>query len=395
MNLLNAKRRTSVFELRALPLSTLAVVTVLLSLSACEGEKAAPPAPTAAPHAGELRLTPEQSKAIRTERVGAQSYDRTIQATGTVAFDQNRSTQVLAPISGPVSKLIVNVGDHVRPGQALATVSSPDFAADVQNLRKMEAVAINARKIADTDALLFKNDAIARREMEQAESDAVSSESDRDSAIEQLRSLGVDNMMLSQVRANKPVANPGGVLRTPIAGTVVERLINPGQLLQGGATPCFTIADLSQVWVLANVFEADLPFVAIGDPATVLPAAGRAALPAKVSYIAALVDTTTRAVAVRLDVANPGEFLKRDLYVQVELHSRRPSRGLLIPVSAVLRNDENLPFVFVAQRDGTFARRSVQLGPRSGDRQEITGGLREGESIVVDGGLFLQTAENL
>ncbi len=152
---------------------------------------------------------------------------------------------------------------------------------------------------------------------------------------------------------------------------------------------------MSRVWVLANVFEADLPFVAVGDPAEVLSVAGRPPLTGKVAYIAALVDPTTRAVAVRLDVANPGEVLKRDLYVQVALHSRRQTTGLLVPVSAVLRNEENLPFVFIANADGTFARRRVQLGARSGDRQEIAGGLRAGEAVVVDGGLFLQTAENL
>jgi cobalt-zinc-cadmium efflux system membrane fusion protein len=371
-----------------------AAAGVALALGGCRA--AAPEAPAAAgPHAGELRLTPEQRRNVRTERVAVRSFQRTVEATGTVAFDQNRSTQVLAPISGPVTRLLAAVGDRVRRGQPLAVVASPDFAADVSALRKTEAAARNARRIADTDALLFKNDAIARRDLEQAESDAVGAESDRDAALEQLRALGVDDKMLAAIRDNHPVENRGGVLRSPIDGTVVERLIAPGQLLQGGATPCFTVADMSRVWVLANVFQADLPFVAPGDPAEVLPAAGRAPLPGKVTYIAALVDPNTRAVAVRLDVANPGEVLKRDLYVQVAVHSRRQSTGLLVPVSAVLRNDENLPFIYIANADGTFARRGVRIGARSGDRQEITAGLEAGESVVVDGGLFLQTAESL
>ncbi len=377
----------------SLPALALAAALALLQGGCGAAAPAPPPAPS--PHAGEVRLTPEQRRHIRTETVAVRPFQRTIEATGTVAFDQNRSTQVLAPISGPVTRLLAGVGDRVRSGQALALVASPDFAADVSALRKTEAAARNARRIADTDALLFKNDAIARREMEQAESDAVAAESDRDAALEQLRALGVDRQMLAAIRDNRPVENRGGVLRSPIAGTVVERLVTPGQLLQGGTTPCFTVADLSRVWVLAHIFEADLPFVAAGDPAEVLPAAGRPPLPGKVSYIAALVDPGTRAVAVRVDAANPGEALKRDLYVQVAIHSQRASRGLLVPVSAVLRNDENLPFVYVANADGTFARRRVQLGARSGDRQEIAAGLQAGEAVVSDGGLFLQTAENL
>ncbi|HLX11059.1 MAG TPA: efflux RND transporter periplasmic adaptor subunit [Thermoanaerobaculia bacterium] len=364
-----------------------------LALGGCHSGATEQPPPPPNPHAGEVRLTPEQRRHLRTEPAARTEFLRTIEATGTVAFDQNRSTQILAPISGPVTKLLVGVGDRVRREQAVAVVASPDYAADVSALRKTEAVARNARRVADTDELLFKNDAIARRDMEQAQSDAVGAEADRDAALQQLRALGVEDATITAIRENRAVANPGGILRSPIAGTVVERLITPGELLQGGTTPCFTIADLSRVWVLANIFEADLPYVAVGDPATVLTTAERAPLRGAVTYIAALVDPNTRAIAVRLDVENPGEVLKRDLYVQVAIRARRPSLGLTVPVSAVLRDDENLPFVFVAQADDTFARRRVQLGARSGDRQEVASGLQAGEPVVVEGGLFLQTAE--
>ncbi len=194
--------------------------------------------------------------------------------------------------------------------------------------------------------------------------------------------------------ANRPVAGGGGAIRSPLAGTVVERLITPGQLLQAGTTPCFTVADLSTVWVMANIFETDLPFVAPGDRAEITAGAGGAPLAGRVDYISAIVDPTTRAIPVRIVAANPSGVLKRDLYVRVAIQSSRESRGLLVPVSAVLRDDENLPFVFVASPDGTFARHRVQTGPRVGDRQEITAGLAAGERIVADGGLFLQVAEN-
>jgi cobalt-zinc-cadmium efflux system membrane fusion protein len=377
----------------ALVIALVMALAMALVMGSCRA--AAPDKPPAAadPHAGELRLTPEQRRTLRTEPVARSAFLRTIEATGTVAFAQDRSTQILAPISGPIARLLVGVGDRVRRNQPVAVVASPDYAADVSALRKTEAAARNARRVADTDELLFKNDAIARREMEQAQSDAVGAEADRDAALQQLRDLGVDDATITAIRENRAVANPGGILRSPIAGTVVERLITPGQLLQGGTTPCFTVADLSHVWVLANVFEADLPYVAAGDPAEVLAGSGRAPLHGVVTYIAALVDPNTRAVAVRLDVDNPGEALKRDLYVRVAIRSRRPSLGLLVPVSAVLRDDENLPFVFIANSDGTFARRRVQLGARSGDRQEVTSGLAASESVVIEGGLFLQTAE--
>ena len=342
---------------------------------------------TAAPQSGKAKAL----QGVHTATVNLITFQKTIDTTGTVAFNQNRSTQVLSPISGPVSRIIVNVGTRVSRGEALALVSSPDFATAVSALRKAEATARNTKRIADLDAQLFKNDAIARRDYEQAQTDAINAEADRDAAIQQLRSLGVDDHTIGEIRENRPVPNLGGVIRSPINGTVVEKLISPGQLLQS-TTPCFTVADLSSVWVMANVFEADLASVHIGDTADVITGSGQT-LAGRVDYIAAIVDPNTRAVSVRLDVPNPGEVLKRDFYVHVRLHSRASAQGLLIPVSAVLRDDQNLPFVFVAKPDGSFERRRIDLGSRVGDRQEVRSGLAAGESIVVEGGLFLQNQE--
>lgn len=330
---------------------------------------------------------------VRTETVAQQSFQKTIDATGTVAFNQNKSTQVLSSISGPLARILVNVGSRVRRGEGLAVVASPDFAAAVSAVRKAEATARNTRRIATLDEQLFKSDAIARRDLEQAQTDAVNAEADLDSAVQQLRALGVDSNTIDDIEKNRPVENLGGIIRSPIDGTVVEKLVSPGQLLQAATTPTFTIADLSSVWVMANVFEADLPSVHNGDAADVITGLGQT-LHGRVDYIAALVDPNTRAVSVRLDVPNPGEVLKRDLYVRVQLHSRTSANGILVPVSAVLRDDENLPFVFVTKPDGTFERRRVELGSRLGDRQEIRSGLTAGESVVVEGGLFLQGEEH-
>ncbi len=309
-------------------------------------------------------------RGVHTEVVSLQTFQKTIATTGTVAFNQNKSTQVLSPISGPLSRIIVNIGSRVNRGEALALVSSPDFAADISALRKAEATAKNTRRIATLDEQLFKNDAIARRDLEQAQTDAINAEADRDAAVQQLVALGVDAKTIADIEQNRPVENLGGVIRSPISGTVVEKLVSPGQLLQAATTPTFTVADLSSVWVMANVFEADLPSVRTGDTADVITGSGQT-LTGRVDYIAALVDPNTRAVSVRLDVPNPGEVLKRDLYVRVQLHSKLPVQGILVPVSSVLRDDENLPFVFVTKPDGSFERRRVDLGSRLGDRQEI------------------------
>jgi membrane fusion protein, heavy metal efflux system len=341
-----------------------------------------------------LMLSPEQLARVKVEAVAVSSFRRAVETTGTVAFDADRATQVLAPISGPVSRLLVSVGANVKVGEPLAAVASPDFASAVGAYRKAEATARNTRRIADLDQELFKNDAIARRDLEQAETDAVSAEADRDAAVQQLHALGLGEGALDDIRQGRAVATASGAIRSPIDGTVVEKLITPGQLLQAGTTPCFTVADLSTVWVMANLFESNLPFVAVGDTAEITTGASSEAFPGTIDYIAALVDPNTRAISVRIVAGNPKGLFKKDLYVRVTIHSKRDSTGLLVPVSAVLRDDENLPFVYVQNAEGAFARRRVTLGSQMGEHYEVRDGLGVGERVVADGGLFMQFAES-
>lgn len=340
-------------------------------------------------------LTPAQRARLELAPVAPSTFRPTTEVTGTVAFNGDISTQVISAISGPVTRILVEPGAHVTPGEALALVSSPDYAADVAAYRKAEATAANLQRIADLDVQLFKNDALARREMEQAETDAATAAADREAALEQLRALGVDSAGIDAIKQHRAVAaGPQGVVRAPIAGTVVEKLVTTGQLLQAGTTPCFTIAGLSSVWVMAHVFEAELPDVAVGDSADVrLTDDTTRVYRGRVTYVGALVNPDTRATDVRVLTANPGEALKRDMFVRVAIRAARARTGLLVPASAVLRDAQNLPFVFVTSSSG-FVRRPVQLGGHVGSSLEVTGGLTPGDTLIVQGGLFLQFAEN-
>ena len=340
-------------------------------------------------------LTPAQRARLELAPVAPSTFRPTTEVTGTVAFNGDISTQVISAISGPVTRILVEPGARVTPGQALALVSSPDYAADVATYRKAEATAANLQRIADLDVQLFKNDALARREMEQAETDAATAAADREAALEQLRALGVDSTGIDAIKQHRAVAaGPQGVVRAPIAGTVVERLVTAGQLLQAGTTPCFTIAGLSSVWVMAHVFEAELPDVAVGDSADVrLTDDTTRVYRGRVTYVGALVNPDTRATDVRVLTVNPGEALKRDMFVRVAIRAARARTGLLVPTSAVLRDAQNLPFVFVTSSGG-FVRKPVQLGGHVGSSLEVTGGLVPGDTLVVQGGLFLQFAEN-
>ncbi|HWC64088.1 MAG TPA: efflux RND transporter periplasmic adaptor subunit, partial [Rhizomicrobium sp.] len=248
--------------------------------------------------------------------------------------------------------------------------------------------ASNARRIADADKDMAQHQSVSQREMEQAQTDAASAEADRDAGLQALQSLGADPELIRDTEAGKATAAVEGTIRSPISGTVVEKLIQPGQLLQAGTTPVFTVADLSKVWVMAHIFDADLGAVHPGDTAQVT-GAGRS-LSGTVDNIAAEVDPNTRSIAVRVVVNNPGDFLKRQMYVQVRIQDREQTPGILIPVSAIMRDDQNLPYVYVAESDGSFARARVTLGYRSGDQYAISAGLRPGQQVVTDGALFLQ-----
>jgi cobalt-zinc-cadmium efflux system membrane fusion protein len=284
--------------------------------------------------------------------------------------------------------LLVSPGERVKKGQALAVVDSPDFAAAVDAYRKAVATAATTRRLADLDKDLVAHQGVSKREADQAETDAVSAESDRYAALQALVSLNIDPRAITQIRKGQPLAHIEGVIRSPIAGTVVEKLITPGLFLQAGTTPAFTVADISRVWVLAQVFDSDIASISLGDSAEIALGSNRIA--GTVTNIPALVNPDTRSVPVRVTVPNPGGLLKRQMYVRVLIHSRQESTGLLVPVSAILRDDENLPFVYVVQRDGSFARAHVTLGSRTGDQYAIPEGLHAGNRIVADGGLFIQ-----
>jgi cobalt-zinc-cadmium efflux system membrane fusion protein len=369
--------------------AAVAAIATLIACVGCSSKNEANPA-TPAVNANNVTLTTDQRRNIQIYTVEASKFHKTIDTTAAVDFDNDQATSVLAPFSGPVSRLLVSLGEQVKKGDPLAEVDSPDFAAAVGSFRKALATAKTDRRLADLDKDLLLHQGVAQREAEQAETDAVNAEADRDAALQALVSLNVNPQSIHDIEEGRPISHPAGLIRSPVAGTVVEKLITPGELLDAGTTPCFTVANLSRVWVIAQVFGADLASVSVGDTVEVLTGIDSRKFPGRVDNIAALVDPNTRSVAVRVVAQNPGGILKKQMYVRVLIQASQESMGLLVPVSAILRDDENLPFVYLAQPDGSFARQHVTIGNRIGDQYQIGAGLNAGDKIVVDGGIFLQ-----
>jgi cobalt-zinc-cadmium efflux system membrane fusion protein len=358
---------------------------VCLAIAGCSSSPAAET--NTAASIENVRLTKAQLGHIQLYTVVPVAYRQKVQAPGTVDFDNDQATSVVSPFTGPVTRTFVALGEHVAKGQPLALVQSADYASAIGAYRKAVVTAANARKLAIADRDLAAHNGISEREAEQARTDAASADADRDAALQALIAMGVDRGTVGKVLAGRAIS---GVIRAPVSGIVVEKQVTPGQLLQAGTTPTFTVANLSQVWILAQVAPGDLGAIGRGDPAQIDPGDGTGPFHGTVENISASVDPDTRAVVTRIVAPNPGDLLKKQMYVDVSIESGRVSTGLLVPVSAVLRDDENLPFVYVRLPDGSFARRHVTLGYRDSQNYDVTSGLNSGDRVVANGAIFLQ-----
>jgi cobalt-zinc-cadmium efflux system membrane fusion protein len=154
---------------------------------------------------------------------------------------------------------------------------------------------------------------------------------------------------------------------------------------------------MSTVWVLANVYEHDLGFVHLGDPVVIHTDAYPTSFNGKISYIAAALDPTSRTLQVRIETSNPEKKLKKDMYVMAFVHAGVIEKALTVPDAAILRNNENQPFVYVAEsagQPGQFAQRLVTIGDSQAGQTQVVSGLSAGERVVADGSLFLQFANS-
>ena len=337
-----------------------------------------------------VKLTKAQLGHVWLYRVTPIAYREQIKAPGTVDYDNDQSTAVLSPFNGPVVRSLVELGQHVEKGQPLALVQSADYASAVGTYRKAVVAARNAERLAAADRDLSAHNGISARENEQAQTDAASAVADRGAALQALVALNVDRTTIAAVEAGRTATAPAAVIRAPVSGIVVDKQVTPGQLLQAGTSQTFTVANLSNVWVLAQLSSGDLAKVQMHDAADIDPGNGTGLFHGTVDNISAAVDPNTRAVTARIVANNASGLLKKQMYVDVSISSARVSNGLLVPVSAILRDDENLPFVYIALPDGSFARRHVTLGYRDSQHYDVTSGLASGDEIVADGAIFLQ-----
>ena len=333
----------------------------------------------------------EQMEHVQVLTLEPSSFPRVLRLTGTVAYDGFATTPVITQVSGPVSRVVVSPGEHVHKGQPMLYVSSPDYSQLRANYLKARDAHSLAHKNYVRSQDLYAHHAIAQRDLQTAESAEIQAQADLQAAEQSLKILGIP-------RPDTLIENPTSPevpLLAPINGEAVERLCSRGQVLQAGQTQCFTISNMSTVWVLANVYEDQLAYVHVGDPVTIKTDAYPTSFTGRISFMGAALDPTSRTLQARIDTKNPEGKLKKDMYVTATVAAGQIKDALLVPDSAVLRDAENQPFVYVQQGADQFARRPVKVGESSEGKTQILSGVTAGEKIAGNGSLFLQFANSL
>ena len=338
-------------------------------------------------------VPPDQLAHIKIAAVEKSDFPRVLRFTGSVAYNAFKTTPVFSPVGGPVQEILVTPGQVVKAGQPLLTVTSPDYSAARSAYIKAKSAFLLADKNYGRAKDLYEHKAIAERDLQQAESDRAAAQADLVSNEDALRAVGIKDP--DAVLKSAAVSSGATPVPAPVSGEIVDRLVGPGQLLQAGATQCFTISDVSSVWVLMNVYQNDLAYVHSGDSVEITTDAYPEVFHGKVSYIAAALDPATRTLQARIVTQNPGGKLKNNMYVSATAHAGALKGALTVPDSAVLRDTENQPFVYVLQEQNKFARRVVSVTEGGNGRTIVTNGLKEGDRVAGDGALFLQFKNSL
>jgi membrane fusion protein, heavy metal efflux system len=337
-------------------------------------------------------VSADQLPHLRIAPVRSSTWRIDVETTGTVDWDADHTTQAITQVSGPITRIVVDYGSHVKAGDPLLYVASPDITNAIATYKKARDQQELAKKVLDREKELLAHGAAAVKDVESAEADYNEAATDVQNSMQALKIFAITPQELDTAERQAAPINPELAVRAPIGGTVVQKLVMPGQLIQAGSTTCFVISDTSTVWVQGHIFDRDLPLVRVGDAVDETNSSFTQTFSGRLSYVGAMVDPDTRTTPVRIVTRNPKDLLKKDMYLDAAIHTRTEKSVLNVPVSALLHDSENEPFVYVEVQPRQFARQPVVVGAQWHGDVEIRSGLKAGEEVVSEGSVFLQFA---
>jgi len=347
------------------------------------------PAGGAPPPPGTFRATAQQMKTLTVAVVGTHDFVSEERTEGKIAVNGDRSTPLFSPYSGRVTRVIAGLGDVVRQGAPLALVEATEFV-QAQNDLNTAVAQVKLAQINETRKHgLYDAKGGSLQDWQQAQTDLIAAQTALDSVRNRLRILGRTDAQIAELESSKQMS-PVATLTAPIAGVVVDRQVGPGQFLQSGAsTPVFTIADPSSVWLLANVRESDVGLVRLGQTVEVrVPAYPARVFTARITYVAAIIDTNTHRLPVRAEIDNRDGALKPEMFASFRILTSGATEAPAVPDMAVVY-EGNAAHVWVVAGDGLLSYRTIRAGRNNDGLIEVLEGLKPGEKIVTKGGLFI------
>jgi cobalt-zinc-cadmium efflux system membrane fusion protein len=379
------------------------LINRLTASRAVEATQASTASSVQAPDSALVQVADNQMQSIKLEPVIARSFRAEKIATGKIGFNEDVMTPVFSPYLGRVLKLLAKPGDAIGRGAPLFEIDTPDLVGAEQELiaagiavPKAKTALELATRAEDRQHRLYANKAAALKDWEQAEADLKNAQRDVHSAENALAAarsklhvFGKTEQEIEKVESERQIDRTARV-SSPLVGTIVARKVGPGQFVKPDSPdPLFTIADLSTVWLLADVYESDAPLIKTGQSIEVHVAAfPNETFTARIAYIGASVDPATHRVAVRGVVQNRGRKLKPEMFASFRVETDSEFNSLAIPVSAVVHEGSKTS-VWLKQSGNVFARRELTLGLEQAGYAQVLAGLRAGDQVVSEGGIFI------
>src|SRR5215467_1818786 len=352
-------------------------------------------APSAAlgEHQDSIDLSDAQLSAVRVGPVGERDFPTEKEAVGSIDFDEEMTVQVFTPYAGRIIGLFARVGDDVKKGQTLFTIDSPDLLQAESTLIAATGVLQLTTRNLERLRELYKTRAVSQKDLDQGTSDQQAAEGALRAARDAVRLFGKTDAEVDRIVAER-IADSTLVVPTPISGRVTARNAAPGLLVQPGNAPApFAVADISTMWMIANVAESDSPAFHVGQEVRVsVLAFPNRVFEGKISTIGSTVDPGTRRVLVRSEISDPQHELRSGMFANFVIRIGEPQRSPAVPYDGVVREGDGSMTVWVTTDRRRFVKRTIKDGLRHDGYTQILEGLRPGELVATEGALFLSNA---
>lgn len=341
-------------------------------------------------HKEDISLTPEAVKlaGIETTEVSMRLLKIENSFPGKVSVDETRLAHVGPRIAGRAVEVYANLGDIIKKGQPVAVIDSPELGEAQSQYLKAKTNLQVAEKSYERAKIVLEGKVISTGEFQRREGEYLSASTEAKTAEDRLHLLGMTDDEVSAIGKGHTISSRVAIY-APVTGTVIERHLTLGEVVEP-AKALFTITDLSNLWVIADIPENDISMVKKGQKVSVaVPSYPDAEFIGKVTYISDTIDPASRTVKVRAEVENPKGILKPEMFATVKIGTGKMD-ALAIPESAVQREGEKT-IVFVAEGENTFEKRVVTLGPEVDGHHQILSGIEKGERIVTKGAFTLKS----